>query len=489
MSESSAIYLFPDTNVFLQCRNLDQVDLSLLGNFDRYTFVITRPVQSEIDALKGKGNGRVASRARAASTRIRELLEASDGCVQLRSGPDLVMCLRHDLKRDQSVAGELDYEERDDQLVGTVLGFHKAHPELTVRLLTHDTGPMASAKAVGVPYLVVPDEWLLQPEQDENEKRESALKAELAKYKKTEPAFALAAEAPHEKRVEGEVTMFQPLTDAEVQQLIERLTTRHPIATEFGPKEAGERRTQPMTATSSLSALYGGREVFEPATERDIEKYKEEYERWRDECEERLTKLADRLNQRLEWPVVRVRVGNTGARPADDALVVLKVEGELFLVPAKDEEDEDTKEAKLLEKLTISKPPTAPQGTWKTVRYDLGRLIDLQQVRPAWHHDLLNMSAPARRDPNALYFEKGHAGIPSQHIEFSCEQWRHAQDAEVIEFGVEAPLRPGTYSGLVALAVHAANLTEPALLRLPVRLRVLEQSAYAVAEELVADYE
>lgn len=159
-----------------------------MSGFEAIELVLTRPVQAELDSLKGNGNGRRASRARAASTLMRELLASEDGTKRLRnSSPVVDLRLDTRLRVDPSAADVLHYEERDDQLVGTVLGFQKAKPDSAVRLLTNDTGPMASAKTVGVTYQVTPEDWFLLPEDDESSKQAKALKDELDLYKNQEP--------------------------------------------------------------------------------------------------------------------------------------------------------------------------------------------------------------------------------------------------------------------------------------------------------------
>jgi len=122
----------------LQCNPLENVDWSAFSGYARIDVVLCRPVQSEIDALKDGGNSRLVKRARLTST-IRELVSAPK---ELRKGaPTVRLVLRHDLRRDETVAQDLDYTERDDQLVGIALGFKKANPDTAVRLLTNDTGP------------------------------------------------------------------------------------------------------------------------------------------------------------------------------------------------------------------------------------------------------------------------------------------------------------------------------------------------------------
>lgn len=76
------------------------------------------------------------------------------------------------------IADQLDYRERDDQLVGIAYAFRSENSRNDVRVLTHDTGPMASAKMVGMDLIAVPDEWLLAPETTTADRRITALEAQ-----------------------------------------------------------------------------------------------------------------------------------------------------------------------------------------------------------------------------------------------------------------------------------------------------------------------
>jgi predicted ribonuclease YlaK len=212
---SKNLYLFPDTNVFIQCKRLHEVDWSAFSEWEQIQIVITRPVQAEIDSFKGRGNSRVSQRSRVISAQIRELLEleSSVGSLTLREKPLVNLVLRHDLKRLESLADELDYNERDDQLVGTAAAFKQQYPDFEVRLLTNDTGPMASARLVGLAYQVVPDNWVLQPEPDESDKKAKQLQAELEKYKQSEPRFIINANT---QLLNSTTTAYHPLSDVEV---------------------------------------------------------------------------------------------------------------------------------------------------------------------------------------------------------------------------------------------------------------------------------
>lgn len=399
------------------------------------------------------------------------------------------LCLRHDLRRDESASRDLSYEERDDQLVGTALGFQRSNPDAVVWLLTNDTGPMASAKAVGLKYHEVPEEWLLPPEADDSEKRESALKAEIARYKSLEPSFVVKLLPTGERRLQAPLTMFRPLSTPEFDELLARLRARFPLCTDFGPPEVQER----MNDRYAASIFFGqAKEVFHPATPGEINKYREAYSKWEQECAERLSNLPSVLHKCLSWPKIFVQIANIGSRPADDTLVIFEVQGNVLLRPPQRHEDEEKEEGDYHEKLRLSPAPSAPKGEWKqTDPFSVAKsFADLVRTERAWLSDDLMRpllrDVSSRRDPNGLYFKEGRRGLPSKHIEYECEQWRHAQSAEDFEFDVLCPLKPGTYLASVKVEVHAANLTDPEVTWLSIELSVVESSCLETAEKMIA---
>jgi PIN domain len=187
------VYLFPDTNVLVQCRPLDQVDWSGWQDFDEVHLVISRPIQAEIDEQKNKGGDRLAKKARAAASRIRDLITGEDDHELVRpSGPTVKLFLDPRLRPSEELADVLDYSLTDDRLVGLVHAFAKQNEGADARVLTHDTGPMATARMVGVAFSPVPDGWLLPPEPSESDRRVRALEAEVARLTDNEPKFAIS---------------------------------------------------------------------------------------------------------------------------------------------------------------------------------------------------------------------------------------------------------------------------------------------------------
>ena len=52
------LYFFPDTNLFIQCKPLKDIDWSDFNDFEEIHLIVSRPVQKEIDFQKNK-SGRV----------------------------------------------------------------------------------------------------------------------------------------------------------------------------------------------------------------------------------------------------------------------------------------------------------------------------------------------------------------------------------------------------------------------------------------------
>lgn len=241
---SKTIFLVPDTNFFVQCKEPREMDWIEYSTFDHVELLITRPVQAELDNQKGKGSGRLANRARKASSLIRELLLSDDDFLMVREhSPKITIRIRQDLLPDEALKSVLDYGERDDQLVGVTSSLKQEVGDCDVALLTHDTGPMASAKMVGVSFKVIPDSWLIPPEQDESEKRANALLAELNKYKNSEPKFELTYQSEGAKvsNVECKLDYYEQLTTEEVDNLIGTLKEAFPQEVDFGSRESIDR--------------------------------------------------------------------------------------------------------------------------------------------------------------------------------------------------------------------------------------------------------
>ena len=490
----SVVYLFPDTNLLLQCRPLEKLDWSTWNAFDEVRLIVSAPVLREIDYRKNKGNDRVGKRARDASAMFRKILDDEYKLVR-DSGPCVKLFVEPQHRHSEELKERLDYQERDDQLIGTVYEIARHTPDAEVRLLTHDTTPLYTARALGLKADVIPDEWLLPPESTETEKELTALRLENARLKKAEPQFeiqCLDSAGIEIQRYECSFTWFDPLTDAETNNLMQCLKERFPLETDFGPLESVERNV-----TDVVSRLLGEKKVFVPATDEKIKKYREEsYPRWLARCKETLTNYHQTLQKQAPATSVVFVAENLGTRPATDALITIEAQGSFQIKsPARDEENEDDsgdEGADFQQCSTLLPPPAAPRGRWKTtdpfsaLHRSLHNIAGVRAV-PVPRLDLAKFQQviPTPPDPNKFYYKPDRPQIPQNAFCLECEQWRHEDGKK--EFDGEIHFSPNidTVEGALVFRIQAENLSKAQIKRIPVWIKTAHVSSFERARALV----
>ena len=186
------LHLIPDTNLFIQCHDLGELDWFRLGEFDEIRLIVCRPVQREIDHQKQRGNDRIGRRARKTHSMFREIIVGGGACKSIREADPLVrLLIDPSCLPNSALEDRLDYGETDDRIVGCVDAYRKQHPNSDARLLTHDSGPMASARMLSVPYVPIPDSWIRPPEDNEMERENRRLRTKLAHIENAAPRFAI----------------------------------------------------------------------------------------------------------------------------------------------------------------------------------------------------------------------------------------------------------------------------------------------------------
>lgn len=165
------LYLFPDTNLFIQCRPLEDLDWSEWGEFEEVHLIVCSPVQREIDDQKYRGNDRVGQRARKTNQMFRGIVLSQDRCLVIQEAtPRVLIYFLGAGLPSQELTDRLDYNKPDDQIIGHVHRYRQNHPDHDIRLLTHDTGPMMMAENLGLPCCPISEAWVLQPENNASER-------------------------------------------------------------------------------------------------------------------------------------------------------------------------------------------------------------------------------------------------------------------------------------------------------------------------------
>jgi hypothetical protein len=493
------LYLFPDTNVFVQCRALEHLDWSEWKEFGEIHLLVTRPIQSEIDNQKNRGNDRLGKRARAAASIFRDIILGDQPHkVIVPNAPVVKLLIKPDLKRANELDDQLDYALADDQLVGIAYAFQQQNPEAAVRVLTHDGGPMATAKMVGVRIAPVPDAWLLEPESTEQEKEVNSLRSKLTRFQKAEPEFKIALLDKDKKpvdRLEFARTRYEPLTKSEVAEFMQRIKAKYPLTTDFTQAQPGQTRPAHMLGMRALGFV----EKFTPPTEREIAEYKDvAYPNWLEACEQVLTSYHERLQRVDPSPSFCFAAENRGARPAKDALVTISAKGNFKLEAPSNDDDNEAKAGKVKTYLDLPRPPKVPSGTWTNRPLGFGHLDALESMQrylgysrgvdemTSFPRHLLTPDVRnLRRDKNAFYYKPKRPLGPVDEISFECEQWRHAIDPEVFAGHITWDDDLAEIKGALECQIHAENMSDPTNLIVPVRIQVSTERAFERAKDRV----
>lgn len=496
------LYLFPDTNVFIQCKSLDQLDWSEWEEFTEVHLMVSRPVQREIDNQKSRGNNRVADKARTTSSLFREVVLSQQGFELIQDfNPSVKLYIEEESQPSSELKGSLDYSKPDDEIVGCLYRFKRENPEADIRLLTHDTGPMMTAKSHGIPFEPVNESWLLPPEHNELERENTRLQQVILQLERTGPQFEIAL-VDHEGRILTSLTIeflvYEPLSRADLGTLVDQLSNRFPMADDFGPRESLEiEDTQPVVGRTGLVRTY-----TPPPTD-EIDRYTDQYyPGWVQKCEEVLSNIYEALQRRAGRPIFEFAISNKGTRPGNDAIVHITVmgNGNLQIRPPRyiPEEEEDNSS----QGLALPSPPNPPRGHWRLNFPQVDRAVKGFRARAGFAQGLLDSlvrpidstlfalppaSRENRRDPNQFYYKPTRPSEPGDSFSLECEQWRHGTGWEhfVGEIIFESDIK--SVQGLLKCEVHAENLSFPVSEQYPVRINVKRTSSYEACQKLVQE--
>jgi hypothetical protein len=493
------LYLFPDTNLFIQCRPLEQLDWSGWGSFHEIRLIVSRPVHKEIDYRKNKGSDRVGNRARATNAMFREITRGTQGHRVVREGsPSVKLFIEVQHLADPALTDRLDYGERDEELIGTIATFKQQHPDADVRLLTDDGTPMATAKSLGIAVAEIPDSWLVPPETTDAEKKIKALEAENARLRRSEPQLELRCLDGNENEIaklEYTLERLEPLTDAQLTLLVKKIADHFPMATDFGSAESTKREPK-----GNLFPALKMQEVFVPASEEDIAAYRDnKYPQWLDSCRSVLAGYHNALNASAWPPTFYFAAANQGTRPAKDALITIEAQGNFLVMPPQFKKGTESKDDGADGgPPVLPRPPAPPFGKWQS-RYE-GTFSAFQHLARAQSHllqlprglDIQSLAlgvrdvGPFRRDPNAFYYKPDRSETPQPSFSLECAQWRHGSDNwEPFSGEIHFAETVDQVAGVLECRIHAENLSDLAAHRVPLRISVSSLSVFERAEILV----
>lgn len=476
------ITFFLDSNFFLHCQWLSQLPWrEIAGGAEDVLVLVPRVVQEELDKLKHDGKSRRAERARKATSLLREVIEAPQLRLTVRSeGPRVVLSFPP--RRLVSVAAaQLDLSRQDDRLIQEALAYRAANPECDVRLLTNDTNAMLTARDCDLPYVHIPEAWLLAPEPDERDKVLSELKRRLDVLERESPELSLRVvgiDGTEVQQVRAEVDTFPALSPESIEELVLEAQSKYPMVQRF------EGASVPGRAfDASRSAVQSFRGHHEGPSQKEVDHYKRvKYPRWLEE----VRRFCNELPRLLELPSRRITLRfiltNSGVRPAENVVVEVRALGGLQLEPPGDGANQGDK----VEGLPPA--PKPPSGRYVPSMFEtLAVSRDVTATFPAL--DLMSsLHRPAERDPHAFYWKGGRPRIDEEDWVLTCAELRHQVEPEEFDVAIRIPASSLIAKGAVTFRVTASNLPEPLSVTVPITVSCTERDSLSKARDAIRSW-
>ena len=169
-------YLFLDTNIFLHFQNFEQIPWQkLIGDAD-FKIIVSDIVAEEIDKHKDSARGKIQRRAKVISKLFGDVfLEGKSSSVSLE------YCMSYPEKLTDEEKAKFNPSSQDDQILMGILA--SDYPKENIVVVSYDNPILIKAKAHGLQFLKMPDEYLLKEELSEEEKELERCKKEIAAYK------------------------------------------------------------------------------------------------------------------------------------------------------------------------------------------------------------------------------------------------------------------------------------------------------------------
>lgn len=315
------VTIFTDTNGFIQLRDFKDIPWrELFPNVKRVSIMVARPVIEELDRHKVSTNARRRDRARAALKLINQASAAPNRTIELRQEPITVtLTVPRRIKPDWTNLTELDQDVADDQLVAAALTHGKG-----AVLLSHDSGPLITARDVGLVAYEPPESWLLPVEQSDDQRRIGKLERELKHAQTRLPQLEIAFPQSEGQQL---ITLHRYRLPRLPQNIIDGLAYSYINA---NPQRELKVVIYPFGEPPGGSAGF---------TQNDAARYGAAYSKFRDEVHNYFQKLHERLALVAGVPALRFSVSNTGSGSASKLVVKIAVEGDFGLVVDGDRED------------------------------------------------------------------------------------------------------------------------------------------------------
>ena len=322
-------------------------------------------------------------------------------------------------------------------------------------LLTHDTRPVAKARAIGLKFVFIPDTWLRAPEPDAQQKEIRRLNNELKRLTAASPALSLHTDpsASDNRILVLRRKAFAALNFEEMREL------RRIFLEKFSLENVEARLAADRSTIELL--LTGQRHKYIPPSEAEIEKYRiETYPKWVDACIRILEAFPAALNSAIPTNSMKIILSNDGTRPAENVRISFTARGPFLVAPP------PFRERKPPRLPQLPKAPLPPQGHSEGNRVDLNAI--LEPSGPTLADELTSLYPTQRRDEEIFYFDPHRPHAPVQSFDMTCKRLPHKLNPEAFEIEVFPQEDKSDLRGAIEVQLSASNIQDVIACTFPV---------------------
>ncbi len=461
---SKNLYLVPDTNFFMHCKPIDQLDLSEYSHFENITVVVLREVLSEINNFKENGGPRLQRKARRIYTYLEPLADNNGEFSVKAKNKDINILSKYIPK---AILGDsMPLETVDDKIVASAIILHRDESPKGNKVIyvSSDINTRITAGGEGGLEVLKPkEEWKAVTELNQDSMELKNVKEELAQLRKSSPYIELVR-----KKYKVDNIYFEPLTDSEVSELTELAKSQAP----FRHKREIEQPYQRVN-NSTLQRQYA--DVWRAPSATEIESYHNKYVQWLDNIEAYLREIYIEIRADRGCPKVTLEFKNTGGKPAIGTLISFTPRANIELTMDKQIFSDDNN-------IHPPMPPEPPVGKWSS-ESSLSIFGERASKTPFEAPPFFRSDPDP--DPEVFYFGEERSVSKNEKLILTSEKWRHGLEAEQFDLYIVTDYEDEIEEVNISCEIHADNLVSPFKETVSVVLNNKIESCYILAREII----
>jgi hypothetical protein len=442
--------VFVDTNYFLQCKSYKELDWKEVFKGEELLVIIPITVLTEIDDKKKGGKSRIVKKGREATTFIKNIIRTDDSVFTDKiEGIQISFRVAERYSDDclGSLSNSLNLSIADHRIIAEILCYlNNTESEKIVSLLTHDTNLIALAKTYKIDTILIPDSWLLPPENDAKDKEIINLQKEIIDLKKTHPdidvVFSVNGETTQNTssiaKFDLKIIQYVELSTYEMDYLIDIVKNNHP--------------KQPVSTNKiNIPGLWQNSMTYIPPTSEEISKYDQDYDQWLEDTKSNFDQIIKNDNSYNCLIDIVVNLKSTGFVPVEKLICNVTATIGGVILPGDFEFKKSERK--------LPSPPKPPQGSVENLYSSLIKSnFDITSYLPIHDHittlNNLMPKQPFRKDRYEFY----HHVQNETTIQFECEEFRHQtiRDLKVKTFAIK-----DTDQLVIDVEISGYNLREP----------------------------